>query len=145
MVALWSANKIFLESYYLAATSVCALYIIAALQGYPFLLQIFKGSDLLLCTSHRIACSSWQQNSTDVYAYIQMESYKYGLKWMWSNGLLLKVFENSVSLNYLIIKAHYYTFAPKERVSWLFTVSCPAQEFFTYMETSPLPVKGCKI
>jgi hypothetical protein len=30
-------------------------------------------------------------------------------------------------------------------VGWLFTVLCPAQEFFTYMDTSPLPVKGCKI
>jgi hypothetical protein len=28
---------------------------------------------------------------------------------------------------------------------WLFTVLRPAQEFFTYMETSPLPVKGYKI
>jgi hypothetical protein len=28
---------------------------------------------------------------------------------------------------------------------WLLTVLRPAQEFFTYMETSPLPVKGCKI
>jgi hypothetical protein len=28
---------------------------------------------------------------------------------------------------------------------WLFTVLRPAQEFFTYMETSPLSVKGCKI
>jgi hypothetical protein len=27
----------------------------------------------------------------------------------------------------------------------LFSVLRPAQEFFTYMETSPLPVKGCKI
>jgi hypothetical protein len=26
-----------------------------------------------------------------------------------------------------------------------FMVLIPAQEFFTYMETSPLPVKGCKI
>jgi hypothetical protein len=24
-------------------------------------------------------------------------------------------------------------------------VLCPAQEFFTYMETSPIPAKGCKI
>jgi hypothetical protein len=30
-------------------------------------------------------------------------------------------------------------------INWLFTVLRPAQEFFTYMETSPLPVKGCKI
>jgi hypothetical protein len=30
-------------------------------------------------------------------------------------------------------------------VDWLFTVLRPAQELFTYMETSPLPVKGCKI
>jgi hypothetical protein len=30
-------------------------------------------------------------------------------------------------------------------IDWLFTVLSPAQEFFTYMETSPLPVKGCKI
>jgi hypothetical protein len=29
-------------------------------------------------------------------------------------------------------------------VGWLFTVSRPAQEFVTHMETSPLPVKGCK-
>jgi hypothetical protein len=27
----------------------------------------------------------------------------------------------------------------------LYTVLRPAQEFFTYIETSPLPVKGCKI
>jgi hypothetical protein len=27
----------------------------------------------------------------------------------------------------------------------LFTVLRPAQEFFIYMETSPLPVRGCKI
>jgi hypothetical protein len=27
----------------------------------------------------------------------------------------------------------------------LITVLRPSQEFFTYMETSPLPVKGCKI
>jgi hypothetical protein len=26
----------------------------------------------------------------------------------------------------------------------IFTVLRPAQEFLTYMETSPLPVKGCK-
>jgi hypothetical protein len=30
-------------------------------------------------------------------------------------------------------------------IDWLFTVLRPAQEFFTYMETSPLPVKGCRI
>jgi hypothetical protein len=30
-------------------------------------------------------------------------------------------------------------------VGWLFTVLRPAQEFFTYMETSPMLVKGCKI
>jgi hypothetical protein len=29
-------------------------------------------------------------------------------------------------------------------VDWLFRVLRPAQEFFIYMETSPLPVKGCK-
>jgi hypothetical protein len=28
---------------------------------------------------------------------------------------------------------------------WLFTLLHPAQEYFTHMETSPLPVKGCKI
>jgi hypothetical protein len=30
-------------------------------------------------------------------------------------------------------------------IDWLLTVLRPAQELFTYMETSPLPVKGCKI
>jgi hypothetical protein len=30
-------------------------------------------------------------------------------------------------------------------IDWLFTVLRPAQEYFTYMETSPLPVKGYKI
>jgi hypothetical protein len=30
-------------------------------------------------------------------------------------------------------------------IDWLFIVLRPAQEYFTYMETSPLPVKGCKI
>jgi hypothetical protein len=29
-------------------------------------------------------------------------------------------------------------------VGWLFIVLRPAQEYFTYMETSPLPVKDCK-
>ena len=31
-------------------------------------------------------------------------------------------------------------------IDWLtIYVLRPAQEYFTYMETSPLPVKGCKI
>jgi hypothetical protein len=30
-------------------------------------------------------------------------------------------------------------------IDWLFTVLRPTQEYFTYTETSPLPVKGCKI
>jgi hypothetical protein len=30
-------------------------------------------------------------------------------------------------------------------IDYLFIVLRPAQEYFTYMETSPLPVKGCKI
>jgi hypothetical protein len=30
-------------------------------------------------------------------------------------------------------------------IDWLCTVLSPAQEIFTYMETSQLPVKGCKI
>jgi hypothetical protein len=30
-------------------------------------------------------------------------------------------------------------------IDWLFTVLRSAQEYFTYIETSPLPVKGCKI
>jgi hypothetical protein len=29
-------------------------------------------------------------------------------------------------------------------IDWLFIVLHPAQEYFTYMETSPLPVKGWK-
>jgi hypothetical protein len=34
----------------------------------------------------------------------------------------------------------------EELIDLLFTVLRPAQEFFhLYMETSPLPVKGCKI
>jgi hypothetical protein len=32
-----------------------------------------------------------------------------------------------------------------EIIDWLFMVLRPAQEFFTYMETSPFPVKGYKI
>jgi hypothetical protein len=30
-------------------------------------------------------------------------------------------------------------------IDWLFRVLYPTQEFFIYMETSPLPVKGCKM
>jgi hypothetical protein len=30
-------------------------------------------------------------------------------------------------------------------IDWLFMVLRPAKEFWPYMETSPLPVKGCKI
>jgi hypothetical protein len=30
-------------------------------------------------------------------------------------------------------------------IDWLFTGLRPAQEFFTYMEASPLPVKDCKL
>jgi hypothetical protein len=30
-------------------------------------------------------------------------------------------------------------------IDWLFTVLRPTQEYFIYKETSPLPVKGCKI
>jgi hypothetical protein len=32
-----------------------------------------------------------------------------------------------------------------ELAHFLYTVLRPAQEFFIYMEKSPLPVKGCKI
>jgi hypothetical protein len=32
-----------------------------------------------------------------------------------------------------------------QQLDRLFTVLRPAQEYFTYMETSPLPVKGGKI
>jgi hypothetical protein len=38
-----------------------------------------------------------------------------------------------------IFNEYYATY-----IDWLFAVLRPAQEFFTYMETSPLPVKGCK-
>jgi hypothetical protein len=30
-------------------------------------------------------------------------------------------------------------------IDWLIIVLRPAQEYFPYMETSPLPMKGCKI
>jgi hypothetical protein len=30
-------------------------------------------------------------------------------------------------------------------VGYVFTVLRPAQQLFNYVETSPLPVKGCKI
>jgi hypothetical protein len=33
----------------------------------------------------------------------------------------------------------------KKLIDLLFTVLRPAQEYFTYMETPPLPVKGCRI
>jgi hypothetical protein len=36
-------------------------------------------------------------------------------------------------------------FQLKRLIDWLFTVLRSAQEYFTYMETSPMPVKGCKI
>jgi hypothetical protein len=32
-----------------------------------------------------------------------------------------------------------------ELIDWLFTVLRSAQEYFSYMQTSPLPMKGCKI
>jgi hypothetical protein len=31
------------------------------------------------------------------------------------------------------------------RIDWLFSILSPTQEFFIYMEMSPLPVKDCKI
>jgi hypothetical protein len=36
-------------------------------------------------------------------------------------------------------------FSKNVEIDWLFDVLRPAQEYFTYMETSLLPVKGCKI
>jgi hypothetical protein len=39
----------------------------------------------------------------------------------------------------------FINLCPIRLIDWLFTVLRPAQEFFTYMETSPMPVKGCKI
>jgi hypothetical protein len=45
-----------------------------------------------------------------------------------------------------ILSVHYTWYITYIRlIDWLFTVLHPAQEYFTYMETSPLPVKGCKI
>jgi hypothetical protein len=40
---------------------------------------------------------------------------------------------------------YYNTSCCRGDIDWLFTVLRPAQEYFTYMETSPLTVKGCKI
>jgi hypothetical protein len=38
------------------------------------------------------------------------------------------------------------TYDHRERlIDWLLIVLRPTQEYSTYMETSPLPVKGCKI
>jgi hypothetical protein len=49
-------------------------------------------------------------------------------------GEFLKIAK--IGQNYIPAKKTGYT---------VFTVLRPAQEYFTYMETSPLPVKGCKI
>jgi hypothetical protein len=46
-------------------------------------------------------------------------------------------------MKYTFICIHIQTLCTL--IDWLFTVLRPAQEFFSYMETSPLPVKGCKI
>jgi hypothetical protein len=47
-----------------------------------------------------------------------------------------------------ILTIHVYlkeTYYDNDIYICLFTVLRPSQEYFTYMETSPLPVKGCKI
>jgi hypothetical protein len=38
-----------------------------------------------------------------------------------------------------------FLMAKRRETVWRGTVLRPAEEFFTYMEMSPLPVKGCKI
>jgi hypothetical protein len=45
----------------------------------------------------------------------------------------------------LIISCIVYKKHQDWLIDWLFTVLRPTQEFFTYIETSPLPVKGLKI
>jgi hypothetical protein len=55
---------------------------------------------------------------------------------------------NQNSASYLPFKTylhHEYAkswYSDHPGIDWLFTVLRPAQEFFTYMETSLLPVKG---
>jgi hypothetical protein len=44
-----------------------------------------------------------------------------------------------------IQKQCYGIYLREKLIDWLFAVLRPAQEFFTNMEPSPLPVKGCKI
>jgi hypothetical protein len=55
---------------------------------------------------------------------------------MWlGSGSPVMAENGSLFLSDQVIDDYYY----------LFIVLRPAQEYFTYMETSPLPVKGCKI
>jgi hypothetical protein len=53
------------------------------------------------------------------------------------------------SSNLVMVRWFFWQSYPswkKNSVSdWLFSVLRPAQEYFTYMETLPLSVKGCKI
>jgi hypothetical protein len=45
------------------------------------------------------------------------------------------------------VEASDVIFLPERHwlIDWLFIVLRPAHEYFTDVETSPLPVKGCKI
>jgi hypothetical protein len=58
------------------------------------------------------------------------------LTWLFKNGMKKKNAENK---NVFDNNLHFSIF------DWLFTVLRPAQEYFTFMEMSPLLVKGCKI
>jgi hypothetical protein len=67
-----------------------------------------------------------------------------------------RTFQNIMKLNFIYITQMIYFLSLMSidiyllitygLIDWLFTdFTSGAQEIFSYMETSPLPVKGCKI
>jgi hypothetical protein len=53
--------------------------------------------------------------------------------------------EGGMTTYFKRLRFHAVGMSGARLIDWLFTVLRPAQEYSTYMETSPMPVKGCKI
>jgi hypothetical protein len=59
--------------------------------------------------------------------------------------MIIEIFQELKEKALYDSKTHTYMYVNDTLIDLLFTFLRPAQESFTYMEASPLPVKDCKL
>jgi hypothetical protein len=83
----------------------------------------------------------WRRRFLKIFSVFLLFPYYLPLEW----GVALHMNKSESPLPKDNLCQLWLQLAKRFWIDWLFTVLRPAQEFFTYIETSPLPVKGWKV